>query len=142
MATKVHGLSVSFGVGSEVFGVYGLYQSRDHHYIANSETVHDGGETSVSKLYWDYREELVLTYVAYQPVNNFPNALVTTPQIGTFVRLADPNYPQDSTDGGVNYAINAVRGMWLVDDIACSNSNTSAVRVTLKLSRYPQVRNI
>jgi hypothetical protein len=139
---KVHGVSISFGIGTTIYGVNGMFQSREHHYIANSEPIMDGGDTTVSKVYWDFREEASFVYVAYQPAHNFYDAFVQTPQIGSFVTVADFIYPAVSTDGGYNYAIDAYRGPWLVDDVAISNSNTTAVRVSVKLSRYPHLQNV
>ena len=136
---KVHGVSVSFGIGTTIFGVNGLFQSRENRYEANNESVMDGGETTMSRLWWDFHEEAQFTYVAFQPQRNFRDALVQTPQIGSFVNVSDPVYPADSTDGGYNFAIDAYRGRWLVDDVSVANSNTTAIRVTVKLSRYPNV---
>jgi len=139
---KVHGVSISFGIGTTIWGVNGMFQSREHHYIANSEEITDGGDTTISKIYWNYREEASFVYVAYQPAHNYYDAAVQVPQIGSFVSVSDSIYPAVSSDGGYNYAINSARGQWLVDDVSVSNSNTTAVRVSVKLSRYPLMQTI
>ena len=138
--TKVHGVSVNFGIGTTIYGVNGMFQAREHHYLANNEPITDGGDTTVSKVYWNYHEEASFTYVAVQPIVNRMDATVQVPQIGSYIQVTDFNYPGDSTDGGYNYAINSIRGSWLVDSVEVSNSNTTAIRVTVKLSRYPFVQ--
>lgn len=141
MAT-FHGTSINFGIGSTIVGINGLFQAREHHYAANSEVILDGGNSTVSKVYWDFREDASFTYVAAQPTTGFGNALVNVPQLGSFITVVDYVYPAVSTDGGYQYAINAYRGQWLVDDITISNSNSTAIRVTLKLSRYPLLQQV
>lgn len=139
---KTHGVSISWGIGTTIIGVNGLFQSREHVYLADGEVISDAGDTPTSKVYWNYREEAIFTYVAYQPAVNFRDAFVSTPTIGEFVSVSDFIYPADSTDGGYNSATGTYRGLWLVDAVSVSNSNTSAVRVTVKLSRYPFITNV
>lgn len=139
---KFHGVGVNFGIDTTIVGVNGMFQTRDHTYMADSELITDTGDTPVSKCYWNYREEATFTYVAVNPSRNIGACRVDVPQIGTFISIVDYNYTYDSTDGGYNYAINAYRGPWLVDGVSISNSNTSAVRVTVRLSRYPFIQNV
>lgn len=129
MAT-VHGVGISWGVDSTVVGVNGAFQSRDHTYSAESELIKDGGNTTVSKVYWDAKETAIFTYVAIQP-GAYPNgdATVSIPYLAQFVTVYDGRYP-------------AINGNWLVDEISTQGSNTSAVRVSLTLSRYPYLRQI
>jgi hypothetical protein len=124
----IHGLSVNFGIGSILIGVNGAFQSRDHGIRIESEVVKDGGETTVSKVYWDQMEEATFTYVAVNVVNNYSNAAVTFPSVGYWCSISDYQYP-------------AISGDWLVDDVQINSSNTTAARVTVKLSRYPYLQH-
>lgn len=120
-----HGVGINFGVGSTVIGVNGAFQTRDHSIIAESELIKDGGETTVSKVYWDMQEHATFTYVAFQPGYwPFGNATVSMPDIASFVTVYDTTYAQ-------------IVGSWLVDEITVTSSNTTATKVTLHLSRYP-----
>jgi hypothetical protein len=120
-----HGVGISWGVDSTISSVNGAFESRDHSYSSESELIKDGGETTVSKVYWDFSEEAIFTYVAIQPGSYpFGDAPVYAPNISDFVTIYDGRYPR-------------INGEWLVDAVTTRSSNTSAVRVTLKLSRFP-----
>ena len=127
MINTYHGVGINWGTYSTVQGAVGAFQSRDHGIRADSELVKDGGDTTVSKVYWDFREEATFTYVATQGGYNFGNAYVSYPNIASWVYVTDTVYP-------------AISGYWLVDDVSIIGSNTSATRVTLKLSRYPNIQ--
>lgn len=121
-----HGVSVNWGVNTNISGVSGLLQTRDHTFNANSELILDGGETPVSKVWWGMYEEATFTYVATDFSYNNGNAQYYLPDIGDIVYLSDV----------VN---NQLDGAWFVENIVTHTSNTTATRVTLKLSRYPNV---
>ncbi len=123
---KVHGVSVSWGVDSTIVGVNGAFQSREHTYKVDNRSIMNGGDTTVSKVYYDPIELANFTYVAIQLINGFPNARVDIPFIGEWVRVVDNVY-------------GAINGYWLCENITVSSSNTSATRVTLSLARYPFV---
>jgi len=127
---RFHGLSVQWGVNSTLIGVNGAFQTREHQYKCDNELIKNGGNTSVSKLYYDFSERASFVYVAVQAgLSQLGNAHVDTPFLGQWVNIVDTRYP-------------AIAGQWLVDDISISSSNTSATRVTLDLSRYPFVLKI
>jgi|ERR1035441_4455793 hypothetical protein len=123
MINTYRGVGVNWGVYSTIQYVVGAFQTRDNSYSSNSETITDGGNTTVSKVYWDFKEEASFTYVATQPFIA-GNAGVMLPFVGYFVTVTDLNYP-------------AISGQWLVDSISVNGSNTTATRVSLRLSRYP-----
>lgn len=127
-----HGqVGINWGVGSTISSVFGSFQSRDHHIKAQAEDIKDGGETTVSKVYWDSIEESTFSYVAIQNGPNlFGTAPVSFPSIGMFVQVFD----------SVLYPV--IAGFWLVDDIDINSSNTAATRVTLRLTRYPFIQRI
>jgi hypothetical protein len=121
-----HGIVINFGIGTTMFGYSGLFQSRTHGYKANSEEVKDGGQNTVGKGYFDYHEEAAFTYIPVSPTGgvNAGNLVFGTPVIGTYVTLTDNN----------NYG--QISGLWLVEDVDTNTSNTTAVRVNVKLMRY------
>ena len=121
-----HGVSVNWGVETNIEGVTGLMQTRDHTLASNAELVVDGGETPVSKVYWGIYEEATFVYVATDFTYRSGNAKYMLPDIGSTVYVSD----------AIN---NQLDGNWMVDNVATHTSNTTATRVTLKLSRYPQI---
>ena len=125
----VNGISVNFGVGSTIIGVNGAFQSREHSYKVENDSIRDGGDTTVSKVYYDPVETAIFTYVAVQRVTRFADARVDIPYIGQWVQIVDDRYF-------------AITGWWLCEGISTSSSNTAATRVTLALSRYPHVQKI
>jgi hypothetical protein len=127
-----HGIGINWGISTQIQYAVGLFQTREYNVVANSETITDAGNTSVSKLFWDFREEATFTYVAagsnsYPGFNNNTgNIAPSYPGIAQFVNLTDSNYPN-------------IVGKWIVDAVSTNSSNLSCMRVTLKLSRYPQI---
>ena len=130
MGAVFHGVGINFGIAGGIVGVNGLFQTRDHNFSADSQLIEDGSETPVSKVFWKFKEEATFIYVAaapgYWPYGNAP---VQYPIIGEWITVLDTNYPD-------------IVGQWLTDDVTISNSNTTAVRVAVKLSRYPYVTQI
>lgn len=122
-----HGVGINFGVNSTIIGVNGLFQSRGHSYKTESELIRDGGNTTVSKVFYDRHEVATVTYVSYQPgTYTLGNAIVDVPTLGSWVQIIDNYYP-------------IFAGRWMVDDIEVASSNQGAAKVTLQLSRYPYV---
>ena len=137
-----HGVNINWGVNTNIEGVVGLMQTRDHNFNVNAEVITDGGDTPVSKVYWGQYEEATFTYVAtdglpaagnwwggsVKALNDAGggNAQYVLPDIGQSVYVSDV----------VN---NQLDGNWMVDAISTHTSNTTATRVTLKLSRYPHL---
>lgn len=137
-----HGITINWGVRTNIQGASGLFQTREHNTKINSEVITDGGDTPVSKVYWGKNEVATFTYVAaegsYAAGNNYGGNVfqlnnadggyseVYWPAVGTWVYLSDVAYPY-------------IAGNWLVDDVTTNTSNTTATRVILKLSRYPKI---
>jgi|ERR1035437_1104773 hypothetical protein len=128
--TVFHGVSINWGVNTTISGITGLMQTREHSFHANSELILDGGDTPVSKVWWGMYEEATFTYVATEYSNNSGNAQYYLPDIGDIVYLSDT----------VNTQLGGLP--WFVDNITTHTGNTTATRVTLKLSRYPQIATI
>lgn len=125
----IHGVSVNFGINSSIIGINGAFQARDHAYKVENDSIRDGGDTTVSKVYYDPVETAVFTYVAVQPIFGYRNARIDIPYIGQWVQIVDPQY-------------SAINGWWLCENINVSTSNTTATRVSLNLARYPFVQKI
>lgn len=124
------GVSVNWGIGTNISGVTGLMQTRDHSFSSNSELILDGGDTPVSKVWWGMYEEATFTYVVVDySYYRSGNAQYYVPDIGDIVTLSDTNN-------------NQLDGDWFVDSASTHTSNTTCTRVTLKISRYPHVAAI
>ena len=126
MAT-IHGLGVNFGIGSDMQYVVGAWQSREHTMSAKSEEVTDGGETTVGKVYWNYYDSATFTYVVTSATQT-QYAAVYMPTVGQSCTITDGQYPN-------------IVGKWLVDEISSNSSNTTAMRITVKLIRYVGMLN-
>lgn len=123
------GVRVNIGIDSEFIGVQGAFQLRDHRTAISSEEIKNVNDQTISKVYWDYKEEASYVYIAIALGNSPFQAPVTFPRIGRGVTVIDHDYPQ-------------IAGRWLVDEIETRSSNQSALRVIVKLSRYPLITNI
>ena len=121
-----HGVNINWGIDTDIQDATGLFQTREHGIRMNSEVITDGGETPVSKVYWGIYEEATFTYVATDFTYRNGNAQYFLPDIGSTVYVSDT----------VN---NQLDGNWMVDNVSTHTSNTTATRVTLKLTRYPMV---
>src|ERR1051326_6903144 len=106
----IHGASVNFGINSTIIGVNGAFQTRDHAYKVENDSIRDGGETTVSKVYYDPVEVASFVYVAVQPITGHGNARVDIPYIGQWVQVLDPSY-------------SPINGWWLCENISVSSSN-------------------
>lgn len=123
-----HGVGINWGVNSTISSARGLFQSRDHSIECERDNIRDGGDTTVSAVFYDLRERATFSYVAASPAISFlGNTAVLYPQLGQWVTVTDPTYSN-------------IVGLWLVDNVLIASSNTSAARVTLQLSRYPYLR--
>lgn len=124
---KFRGVGVNFGIASQMQYIQGLFQTREHSFKNTADLIKDGGETTVSKVYYDQYEEATFTYVVSSLNHNaFGTAAVFLPYLGQSCRIIDNRYPH-------------IVGNWLVDEITTSSSNTSAMRVSVKLTRYPRL---
>ncbi len=123
----LHGVGLNFGIDSTIINVNGAFQTREHHYEVDKREIKDGGETVVSLAYSNPREEATFSYIAIQLfATPFGNAFVSIPVIGSRIQIIDQRYPR-------------IAGFWVCDDIQLNNSNITAVKVSLRLSRYPYV---
>jgi hypothetical protein len=124
MATY-RGIGVNFGISSSLANITGAFQSRNHTFRAEMDTIKNGGGDTMAKVYYDQSEEASFTYVATGTSGGA--VTVTKPTIGALMTIEDTTYP----------AIAATN--WLVDEVSTDGSNTAAVRVTLKLTKYPNI---
>jgi hypothetical protein len=122
---KYHGIAVSFGVASQIGSVVGVFQTRDHGLESDNEIIRNGTGDEVEKTFYGTgRETCTFEYVASQTGGPAGNATVTYPTIGDAFTVTDTNYP-------------AIAGTsWLCDGVDIKGSNTTAVRVTVKATRY------
>ena len=122
----VHMVGVNFAISSSLAAMTGAMQTRDHEYKTEVESIRDGSGTTVSRVYYDASEEATFEYVA-TGTNGVVNATVTVPTNGALMTVTDASY-------------SAIAGStWIVENVATKVSNTSAVRVTVKLSRWPGI---
>jgi hypothetical protein len=105
--------------------ISGAFQTRDHTYLSEKEVIRNGTGESVAKIYYDPTQEATFTYVATGASGGAVS--VTVPTIGDFATVTDNGYT----------AIAATT--WLVDEVSTAGSNTGAVRVTVKLTKYPSI---
>lgn len=121
-----HGITINFGIGTTLVNYTGAFQSRTHVLKAESKESRDGGETTVGKGFFNYKEEASFTYIPASSVyTNTGNLSFNIPYIGQYITVADSN----------NYT--QITGIWLVSDMDVQSSNTTATRINLKLERYP-----
>jgi len=122
-----HGIAVNFGVSSSLASVTGLFQTRDHNYRVSDELIMDGLGTYQTKNYYAFVEEANFEYVATGNGTASGTATVLMPSASAQLTVTDTQYTQ-------------IAGTtWLVDDVSTKGSNTTSVRVTCKLSRYPSI---
>ena len=112
---KVRGGGVTFAIGSTLAGISGELQTKNHKYSGEMEFIRNKSGEKVTKIYFDDSEEATFTYYA--------DASVTVPARGDFQSITDTS---DPAIAGTN---------WLVDDIEKDNTNTTCIRITVKLSR-------
>lgn len=122
------GVDVHWSVKSTSITGAGIFklQSTDHGLQADTEIVQDGSGFACNKTYYNFNETATLEVVitgagatgAVTPVLAEPSDIITITDI-VYTQLA-------GTD-------------WLVDSVSIKRSNTTAMRVTYSLSRYPLI---
>jgi len=121
------GVGCHWGVGSTTavvaFGTFKL-QTRDYTRKSEMETIRDYEGTTVSKIYYDPTEEATFEYVVTAASGGV--AAPTLPAIGDVITVVDTV----SGVGGTS---------WLCDDVSTKSSNTSCMRVTVKMTKYPSI---
>ena len=124
MATY-RGIGVNFGISSSLANITGAMQTRDHQYRSETEMVRNSYGDTVAKIYYDASEEATFSWIATGTSGG--SITVTLPTIGALLTVTDAGYTQ-------------IAGTtWLVDDVSTAGSNTGAVKVTAKLSKYPNI---
>ncbi len=127
MANIYKGVGVHWGVNSTGVAAYGTFklQSRDHTLKSEMETVRDAEGTTVSKVYYDPNEEATFEYI---PTGASGGGVTPTlPACGDMVTVTDAAYTRIANTN------------WLVDEVSTKSSNTSVMRVTVRMTRYPSI---
>ncbi len=124
--TRYHGVGVNFGINTGVSTVTGLFQTRDQSFVSEAETIKNGIGDTYEKTFYDLHQTATFEFVATGagPSGTVP---VIIPSVGDIITVTDTIYTQIA---GTN---------WMVDGIDSKGSNTAAVRVTLKLTEYPNI---
>lgn len=121
------GVGCHWGVSSStVSTVTGKFQSRDHSKKSETDAIKDGDGVTVGKVYFDPTEEASFEYIPTSVTVN-GDLTPTLPAIGDLLTVTDTKYT----------AIAATN--WLVEDVSTKSSNSAAMRVSLKLTKYPQI---
>ena len=123
---KYHGVGVNWGIGSTLNTATGQFQTRDHSYESEVEVIKTGLGDTIEKTWHDIHETATFEYVATGAGPGGAVAVVM-PSIGDLLTITDTQYSQ------------IAGSTWLVDGVDTKGSNSSAVRVTCKLSRYPLI---
>lgn len=126
MATTYRGVGVCWGVGTTaVSTVTGALQTRDHTLRADMDETRNGEGVVVQKTYYNPTEEASFEFVASG--TNGGTVTPTLPAIGSLLTVTDTVYTPISGSA------------WLVDEVSTAGSNTSAVRITLRMTKYPNI---
>jgi hypothetical protein len=128
-SVPVHrGIGVHWAVQSTTVSGAGTFklQSTDHTLQAATDMVQDGSGFTVNKTYYDFSESATLECVI-TGTNGTGNVSPTLAEPSDIITITDSVYTQlAGTD-------------WLVDSVSVKRSNTSAMRVTYNLTRYPLI---
>jgi hypothetical protein len=127
MINTYRGVNINFGIGSTVTSVTGLFQTNDHALESDNEIIRDGTGAESEKTYYAFKQTATFEYVATQSGAANGAATVSPPLVGALITVTDTNYPL------------IAESSWLLDNVDIKRSNTAALRVTLKLTFYPQI---
>jgi hypothetical protein len=121
-----HGIGVNFGLSSSLTDISGAFQTRDHSYQSGNEIINNGQGDPIEKTYHGQYETATFEYVA---TGTGPGGAVTVtlPSQGLTLTVTDTLYGQIAGSS------------WLVEKVSTKGSNTTAVRVTCDLVRYPLI---
>lgn len=127
MANIYRGVGVHWGVGTTTaivaFGTFKL-QTRDYSKKSEMETLKDSTGVTVAKIYYDPTEEATFEYIPSAASGGV--AAPTLPAIGDLITVVD--------------TVSGVAGTtWLCDDVSTKSSNTSCMRVTVRMTKYPEI---
>lgn len=124
----VRGVGVHWGVSTTGVTGAGTFklQSTDHNQGSDSDIVHDASGFAVNKTYYNFNESATLDVVVTGSANS-ASVAPTLAKPSDIITITDSVYTQlAGTD-------------WLVDSVSIKRSNTSAMRVTYSLTRYPLI---
>jgi len=125
------GVGINFGVSSSVCAQFGTFtlQSRDIGFTSETELIKNSDGNTIAKVYFDQKREGTFEYI---PLGASGGANAPTlPAIGDVATVTDSVTPA--------VAWFATGSNWLVDDVQVKSSNTSATRVTVKMTSYPLI---
>lgn len=124
-ALTEYGINLFWGLGPTTITVTnatGIYQSFDYNPKIDKQEVRDQRGTIATINYYNPYEEASVVYYASDANSASGSAVPTWPDRGTAVSIV---------------ASTALSGSgWKVDDISLSATNTDALKVTVKASRY------
>lgn len=123
------GVKIHWGVSSTTTSAFGTLtlQSRDHSRNADTDIVQDATGFAVNKTFFNYSDTATFEYIPTAAAPGAGNVTPTVPEAGDMVTVVDSVYTQIA---GTN---------WIVDSASTRSSNTSAMRVTVNLTRYPLI---
>jgi len=127
MSNVYAGVGISFGTsGTTINTISGYFQSIDHEYKSDMDEVRDGGGNIQEVTFYNQVEEAQFEYVttASSGGANSPSL----PAIGAKLTVADTT--TDTNIAGTS---------WYVTNVNKKRSNTQALRVTLKLTKWPNI---
>ena len=132
MANKFLGVGVNFGLASTGFTGSGIgtfkLQDNDHSKKAKTEDIQDENGRTVQRSVFDESEEATFEYIPSGSTTALAVAASTIPDIGTLATVTDTT----------NYT--AIAGTnWIVADVTTKRTNKGALKVTLKLERFPGI---
>lgn len=126
--TPVHkGVGVHWGVsstGCTGFGTFAL-QSRDLSKRADSEVIQDATGFATNKTFFNHTDSATLEVVFTGSSGG--NLTPTIAEIGDTLTITDSVFTQ-------------IAGTtWIVEDVSVRSSNTTAMRATVNLTKYPKI---
>jgi len=127
MANVYKGIGVHWGVNSSTLSVVtGKFQTREHEKKAEMEVIRDGDGTTVGKVYYDPNESATFEFY---PSSATPGGQVAPilPNIGDMLTVTDSVY----TGIASSY--------WLVEGVDTKSANNGAMKVNIKLAKYPAI---
>jgi hypothetical protein len=127
MANVYTGVGIHWGVGSSGITSFGTFklQTTDHTKKSKVEEITDGDGNTVGKVYYDLMEEGTFEYI---PTGVSSGSITPTlPNVGDKFTVTDTVYTQLAATN------------WLVDEVNIKRSNTSAMKVSVKCSKYAAI---
>lgn len=127
-SSPVHkGVGVHWGVtstGCTGFGTFVL-QSRDFSKRADSEVIQNASGFTVNKTFFNHNDSATLEVVVTGSSGGAVAPVLA--EVGDVVTITDSTF---TNIAGTN---------WLVEDVSSRSSNTSAMRLSFSLTKYPLI---